>query len=77
MFVLKFNHDKLGTANMNTRKIKSCIFREEAYNYPESVDFDLTFTYVLSGWEGSAHDSLILANALQSPDGLKVPQGNN
>jgi hypothetical protein len=28
------------------------------------VDFDLRFTYVLAGWEGSAHDALILANAL-------------
>ena len=44
-------------------------------NILAGVDFDLRFTYVLVGWEGSAHDALILADALQSPDGLKVPQG--
>ena len=30
-----------------------------------SVDFDLKFTYVLAGWEGSAHDALVLAYALE------------
>ena len=39
------------------------------------VDFDLKFTYVLAGWEGSAHDALILANALERDDGRKVPTG--
>ena len=34
------------------------------------------FTYVLAGWEGSAIDVLILADALQRPDGLTVPQDN-
>jgi hypothetical protein len=33
------------------------------------VDFDLKFTYVLAGWEGSAHDALILADALERIDG--------
>ena len=45
-------------------------------NVLAAVDFDLRFTYVLDGWEGSAHDALILADALQREDGLKVPQGN-
>ena len=45
-------------------------------NVLAAVDFDLRFTYVLAGWEGSAHDALILADALQREDGLKVPQGN-
>ena len=40
-----------------------------------AVDFDLRFTYVLAGWEGSAHDARILTDALQRPDGLKVRQG--
>lgn len=31
------------------------------------VDFDLRFTYVLAGWEGSAHDSLVLKDALSRP----------
>ncbi|XP_056688451.1 uncharacterized protein [Spinacia oleracea] len=37
------------------------------------VDFDLKFTYVLTGWEGSAHDSKVLGDALRR--GFKVPQG--
>jgi hypothetical protein len=41
-----------------------------------AVDFDLRFTYVLVGWGGSAHDALILTDALQRNDGLGVPQGN-
>jgi len=45
-------------------------------NVLAAVDFDLRFTYVLAGWEVSAHDALILADALQREDGLKVPQGN-
>lgn len=40
-----------------------------------AVDFDLRFTYVLAGWEGSAHDALILADALERDDGLRVPPG--
>jgi hypothetical protein len=40
-----------------------------------AVDFDLRFTYVLAGWEGSAHDALILSDALQRSDGLRVPAG--
>lgn len=44
-------------------------------NILAAVDFDLRFTYVLAGWEGSAHDALILADALEREDGLKVPQG--
>lgn len=44
-------------------------------NVMAAVDFDLKFTYVLAGWEGSAHDALILADALERDDGLRVPQG--
>jgi len=29
-----------------------------------AVGFDLKFTYVLAGWEGLAHDTTILADAL-------------
>ena len=38
---------------------------------------NMEFTYVLSGWEGSAHDGRVLRDALSRPNGLKVPQGNN
>ena len=41
-----------------------------------AVDFDLRFTYVLADWEGSAHDAVVLADALQRPDGLVVPEGS-
>ncbi|WVZ83542.1 hypothetical protein U9M48_030679 [Paspalum notatum var. saurae] len=44
-------------------------------NVLAAVDFDLRFTFVLAGWEGSAHDALILADALERADGLTVPQG--
>ena len=44
-------------------------------NVLAAVDFDLRFTYVLAGWEGSAHDALILADALQREDGLKGLEG--
>nr|XP_034569864.1 protein ALP1-like [Setaria viridis] len=44
-------------------------------NVLAAVDFDLRFTYVLAGWEGSAHDALILADALERDDGLRVPPG--
>jgi hypothetical protein len=39
------------------------------------VDFDLRFTFVLAGWEGTAHDALILRDALERENGLRVPQG--
>jgi len=44
-------------------------------NVLAAVDFDLRFTYVLAGWEGSAHNARILADALERDDGLRVPQG--
>jgi hypothetical protein len=40
-----------------------------------AVDFDLRFIYVLAGWEGSAHDSFVLQDALSRPSGLKIPEG--
>nr|XP_009778301.1 PREDICTED: putative nuclease HARBI1 [Nicotiana sylvestris]XP_016437064.1 PREDICTED: putative nuclease HARBI1 [Nicotiana tabacum] len=38
------------------------------------VSFNLKFTYVLAGWEGSTHDSRILNDALERPRGFQVPQ---
>jgi hypothetical protein len=46
-------------------------------NVMAAVDFDLKFTYVLAGWEGSAHDALILSDAVERDDGLSLPPGNN
>ena len=44
-------------------------------NVLAACNFDLEFMYVLSGWEGSAHDSKVLNDALTRRNGLKVPQG--
>ncbi|KAL6647543.1 hypothetical protein ACP70R_014980 [Stipagrostis hirtigluma subsp. patula] len=44
-------------------------------NVLAAVDFDLRFVYVLAGWEGSAHDSHVLQDALSRPTGLKIPEG--
>jgi hypothetical protein len=41
------------------------------------VDFDLKFTYVLPGWEGSAHDANILNDSLNRPDGIHLPEGSS
>ena len=41
-----------------------------------AVDFDLKFTYVLAGWEGSTHDALILADAIERNDGFIVLEDN-
>ncbi|KAJ1702575.1 hypothetical protein LUZ63_002354 [Rhynchospora breviuscula] len=42
-------------------------------NVMASVDFDGNFMAVVSGWEGSAHDALILRRTLE--DGFTVPEG--
>ncbi|XP_066373425.1 uncharacterized protein [Miscanthus floridulus] len=42
-------------------------------NVLAAMDFDLRFTYVLAGWEGSTHDAFILSDALERADGLRVP----
>jgi hypothetical protein len=45
-------------------------------NVMAAVSFDLKFTYVLAGWEGSAYDALILGDAIEKDDGFTVPAGN-
>ncbi|XP_047178658.1 putative nuclease HARBI1 [Vigna umbellata] len=37
-------------------------------------DFDMKFTYVLAGWEGTTSDSRILKNVLDRDDPLVIPQ---
>jgi len=44
-------------------------------NVMAAVSFDLKFTFVLAGWEGSAHDALILSDAIDR-NGFTVPAGN-
>ncbi|XP_061358176.1 zinc finger BED domain-containing protein RICESLEEPER 2-like [Gastrolobium bilobum] len=43
-------------------------------NVLAACNFDLEFMYVLSGWEGSAHDSRLLTDALTRRNRLEVPQ---
>ncbi|KAL4338143.1 hypothetical protein AHAS_Ahas12G0180700 [Arachis hypogaea] len=43
-------------------------------NVLAACTFDLKFTYVLPGWEGSASDSRILENAIHNEDNLNVLQ---
>ena len=31
------------------------------------VDFDLKFTYIVAGWEGSVHDAQVLQDAMSNP----------
>jgi hypothetical protein len=65
--------------NARVPKHMQAVFRGRKHcttqNVLAAVDFDLKFTYVLAGWEGSAHNALILADALERADGLIVPQG--
>ena len=44
-------------------------------NVLAAITFDLKFIYVLAGWEGSGHDSWVLADALSRSGGLKIPEG--
>nr|KYP66964.1 Putative nuclease HARBI1 [Cajanus cajan] len=40
-----------------------------------ACDFDMKFTYVLGGWEGTTSDSRILKDVLGREDPLIIPQG--
>ena len=40
-----------------------------------AISFDLKFTYVLAGWEDSAHDSRVLNDAFARPGGFSIPKG--
>ena len=44
-------------------------------NVLAAISFDLKFTYVLAGWEGSAHDSRMLNDAFARPGGFSIPDG--
>ena len=46
-------------------------------NVLAAVDFDLKFTYVLAGWEGSVHDANILTDSMSQPDGINIPDGKS
>ena len=40
-----------------------------------AISFNLKFTYILTGWEGSAHDSCVLNGAFARPGGFSIPEG--
>jgi hypothetical protein len=44
-------------------------------NVLAAITFDVKFSYVLAGWEGSAHDSRVLNDVLNRPRGLQIPEG--
>ncbi|KAE8726869.1 putative ripening-related protein 6-like [Hibiscus syriacus] len=48
---------------------------ETTQNVLAAIKFDLKFSYVIAGWEGSAHDSRILTDALTRPRGFSIPEG--
>jgi hypothetical protein len=53
-----------------------CRKHNPTQNVMTAVDFDLKFTYVLAGRDGSVHDALILANTIDRNDGFIIPEGN-
>jgi hypothetical protein len=40
-----------------------------------AADFDIRFTYMLAGWEGSVHDASILSDSLLRTGGLQISEG--
>ncbi|XP_010246538.1 PREDICTED: uncharacterized protein LOC104589802 [Nelumbo nucifera] len=44
-------------------------------NVLATITFDLKFTYVLVGWEGSSTDVIVLYDSLRRKDKLNVPEG--
>ncbi|CAN1305147.1 Protein ALP1-like [Linum perenne] len=45
-----------------------------AINVLAACNQNLQFIYCLAGWEGSAHDSKVLRDALSRPGGFRVPE---
>ena len=45
-------------------------------NILAACSFDLKFTYILPGWEGTTSDSRIMKNVLTRSHPLKIPEGN-
>ena len=50
--------------------------KEPTQNVMVAVGFNLKFSYILAGWEGSAHDATVLADAIERDDGFTISQGN-
>ncbi|XP_020269812.1 protein ALP1-like [Asparagus officinalis] len=67
------SHFRVKVAKEDTRRYRG---RKEfpTQNVLAVFTFDLKFTYVLAGWEGSASDLRVLNNALIRQDKIFVPQ---
>ena len=51
--------------------------KETTQNVLAAITCDLKFIYVLAGWEGNAHDSRVLGDALSRPRSLKFQKVYN
>ncbi|SPT20816.1 unnamed protein product [Triticum aestivum] len=73
--------DCIGSTHVTARvpRSQSAAYRARKHytseNVLAAVDFDLKFTYVLAGWEGSAHDANILSDSMSRPAGINIPDG--
>lgn len=43
------------------------------FNVMAVCDFDMCFTFVSAGWEGSAHDTRVFLHAIETPE-LNFPK---
>uniref|UniRef100_A0A2N9IW88 DDE Tnp4 domain-containing protein n=1 Tax=Fagus sylvatica TaxID=28930 RepID=A0A2N9IW88_FAGSY len=64
-----------GSSNGNAKEGFVVERMEQVQNVLVAITFDIKFSYVLAGWEGSAHDSRVLNDALNWPRGLQIPEG--
>ncbi|KAM3343639.1 hypothetical protein P3S68_025728 [Capsicum galapagoense] len=77
------SHDCIGAIDGTHIRVKVSQHKAPKYHgrkdYPiqnvlAACTFDLKFTYVLAGWEGTESDSRIMKEALNSQDSLKIPE---
>ena len=75
MGVIDGTHIRVKVSSTDTPRYQ---WRKEytTQNVLAACDFNMRFTYVLPGWEGTASDSRIIKNALSREDKLIIPRGN-
>ena len=75
MGVIDGTHIRVKVSSTNAPKYRG---RKEytTQNVLAVCDFDMRFTYILPGWEGTVSDSRIIKNALSKEDKLIIPRGN-
>ena len=88
MYIILFWHVKDCVGTIDGIDIRVTVDHEDSPKYHSRKDhptqnvlatctFDLKFTYVLTGWEGTASDSRIIKDALRRKDNLKLPTGKS